>query len=82
MNVSFIMLRGEIWSMPSRPPFRLKRLVPSFGLRVRPILDLEPRVAVVLIDSHLSLRDDPFEISLTDVLKELLTGAVDVLGVQ
>jgi len=37
--------------------------MPSLGLRVRAILDLQPTVPVVLVDAELPLRHDPLKVT-------------------
>jgi hypothetical protein len=38
------------------------QFAPTFGLRIVRILDLQPRIAVILIDAHFPLGDNAFQI--------------------
>ncbi len=38
------------------------QFAPTFGLRIVRILDLQPRIAVILADAHLPLGDNAFQI--------------------
>jgi hypothetical protein len=58
------------------------QLVPSLGLRVRPVLDLHPTVAVVFVNPHFSLRHNPFKIASANLLKELSPLGFNVLSVD
>jgi hypothetical protein len=55
--------------------------MPALGLRVGPVLNLYPTVPVVLVDAHLSLGDNSLQVASAYFVKELLSGAINVLRV-
>jgi hypothetical protein len=59
-----------------------QELVPSFGLRVRFVPDLEPAISAWLIDAHFSFGNDAFQIPFANSLEEVPAVFFDVLSVQ
>src|SRR5215471_12816266 len=66
----------------SRPRLSCQQLVPSFGLRIGPVLDLEPSISIVFVNPQLSLRHYPFQIARANLFEKLFALALDVLGKQ
>jgi hypothetical protein len=56
--------------------------VPSFGPRIRPVLDLEPSISTVFVNPQLSLRHYPFQIATANLFEKPFALALDVLGKQ
>src|SRR5262250_582294 len=62
--------------------WREHHVVPTFRLRIGPVLDLQPAVPTVLVGAQLALRHDAFEIAPANLLEEFLAAALDVLSVK
>ena len=56
--------------------------MPTLGLAIGPVLDLEPILAILTIQSGFALGDDPLEIPSADFRKQFLSCALDVLSIQ
>jgi hypothetical protein len=59
-----------------------KHFVPSLGLRICPVFDLQPIGAVLPVHTHLSFRHDNFQIAAADFVEQLFSPTLDVLRVQ
>jgi len=56
--------------------------MPSFGLRIGPVLDLEPSISIVFVRPQLSFRHYPFQIARANLCEKLFALALDVLCKQ
>ena len=65
--------------MHANPP---EKIVPTLGLAIGRVLDLEPILAILTIHSGLALGDNSFEVPSADFRKQFLSCALDVLGIQ
>ena len=65
--------------MHANPP---EKIVPTLGLAIGRVLDLEPILAILTIHSGLALGDNSFEVPSADFRKQFLSCALDMLGIQ
>jgi hypothetical protein len=56
--------------------------MPSLGLRVRSILDLEPRVPVVLVNAEFSLCHNPLQVAGANFREKAFPVLLDVLRLK
>ena len=64
--------------LPTAP----QQFVPSLGLRLGPVLHLQPAVPVVLINAKFSLRHNPLKVTGANFREKGLPVLLDVLRVQ
>ena len=56
--------------------------MPTLGLAIGRVLDLEPVLAILTIHSGLALGDNSFEVASADFRKQFLSCALYMLGIQ
>ena len=56
--------------------------MPSLGLRISAIFDLQPAVPVVLVNAELSLRDNPLKVTGANFREKALPVLLDVLRIK
>jgi len=56
--------------------------MPSFGLRISAIFDLQPCVPVVLVNAELPLGHNPLKLTRASLLKKGLSVLLDVLRIK
>ena len=59
-----------------------EKIVPTLGLAIGRVLDLEPVLAILTIHSGLALGDNSFEVPSADFRKQFLSCALYMLGIQ
>src|SRR5215472_4231065 len=62
--------------LDSGPCLLCQQFVPSLGLRIRPVLDLEPSISIVFVDPQLWLRHYPFQITTANLFEKLFAIAL------
>ena len=56
--------------------------MPSLVLRARPVFDLQPGVAVVLVNAEFPLRHNALKVAGTNFSEEFFAFALDVLRIE
>ena len=59
-----------------------EKIVPTLGLAIGPVLDLEPVLAILTIQSGLAFGDYPFEVPSADFREQFFSCALDMLSIQ
>ena len=63
-------------------PAARQQFMPSLGLRISAIFDLQPGVAVVLVNAELPLRHNPLKVAGANLREKALPVLFDVLRIK